>query len=466
MGPANMTAGPQGLQGEKGDTGATGATGPQGDTGATGATGAAGPMGPANMTAGPQGPQGLQGDAGPQGPKGDTGATGDQGIQGVPGPNQVTTSTTTTLTGIFCGNGATVNICSVLTLADSLLSADQHIAVNRSQIAYDYNQRILENQSLQVAGGPTSNTSAIAVFPSGAAGRAINSTNVTITGNGVNGPNVMDMGLGQIKDLADPTASQDVATKKYVDTGYAQVQQSANAYTDSYSSQWLSATNTKFAFANTTELLSGTGQTFTLNSTSPTRLVQFEIMGGGGGGGGAKGAANNLGLGGGGGAGGYCRVTVPAPLAFRAVTFTVGVNGTAGLQTPTAGGNGAGSSVTYNGVTYTANGGSGGATLASGTTAASFAAGGAGAAVSTGCDINGAGAPGGFALRTSGTVGISGFGAGTAWGGAGNSLTAAAAGNAGFGYGSGGGGGWSGSTTGQKGGMGGMGVVIITEYAA
>ena len=424
MGPANMTAGPQG---------------PKGDTGSTG------PIGPANMTAGPQGSQGPQGN---------------------PGPNQVTTSTTTTLTGILCGNGATVNICSVLTLADSLLSADQHIAANRTQIAYDYNQRILENQSLQVAGGPTSNTSAIAIFPSGAAGRAINSTNVTITGNGVNGPNIMDMGLGQVRDMADPTASQDATTKGYVDTRYSQAVQSSNAYTDSYSSQWLSSTNTKFAFANTTRLLSGSGLTFTLNSTSPTRLVQFEIMGGGGGGGGAKGGSSTLGLGGGGGAGGYCRVTVTAPLSVRGVTFTVGVNGTAGLPTPTAGGNGAASSVTYNGITYTANGGSGGATLAAASTAASFAAGGAGAAVSTNCDINGAGAPGGYALRTSGTVGISGFGAGTAWGGAGNSLTAAAAGNAGVGYGSGGGGGWSGTTTAQPGGMGGMGVIIVTEYAA
>jgi hypothetical protein len=374
-------------------------------------------MGPANMTAGPQ---------------------------GNPGPNQVTTSTTTTLTGVFCGNGATVNICSVL----------QDIAYVQSStlIGYVQNTSTMNNTAIPVYNAKNSNT--------------LTSTNITIGAGGTAGPNILDMGLGQIKDMADPTASQDATTKKYVDTRDTQVQQSANAYTDSYSSQWLSATSTKFAFANTTELLSGTGQTFTLNSTSPTRLVQFEIMGGGGGGGGAKGGSSALGLGGGGGAGGYCRVTVPAPLSARTVTFTVGVNGTAGLQSPTAGGNGVASSVTYNGVTYTANGGSGGATLASGTTVASFAAGGAGAAVSTGCDINGAGAPGGFALRTSGTVGISGFGAGTAWGGAGNSLTAVGAGNAGVGYGSGGGGGWSSSTTGQKGGMGGMGVVIITEYAA
>jgi hypothetical protein len=61
----------------------------------------------------------------PQGPKGDKGDKGDTGqmnqtpnltagATGPAGPNQVTGTTTTTLTGVLCGNGALVAVCSVL----------------------------------------------------------------------------------------------------------------------------------------------------------------------------------------------------------------------------------------------------------------------------------------------------------------------------------------------------------------
>lgn len=45
---------------------------------------------------------------GPQGPQGNTGSRGPQGAQGNPGPNQVTGSTSTTLSGILQGNGSVV----------------------------------------------------------------------------------------------------------------------------------------------------------------------------------------------------------------------------------------------------------------------------------------------------------------------------------------------------------------------
>lgn len=46
---------------------------------------------------------------GPQGPQGATGATGATGSQGNPGPNQVTGSTSTTLSGVLQGNGSKVS---------------------------------------------------------------------------------------------------------------------------------------------------------------------------------------------------------------------------------------------------------------------------------------------------------------------------------------------------------------------
>ena len=50
---------------------------------------------------------------GPQGPQGATGARGAQGVQGVAGPNQVTTNTSTTLTGVLQGNGSKVSALAV-----------------------------------------------------------------------------------------------------------------------------------------------------------------------------------------------------------------------------------------------------------------------------------------------------------------------------------------------------------------
>jgi hypothetical protein len=347
----------------------------------------------------------------------------------------------------------------VLTLAESLLNADQHIAANRTQIAYDYNQRILENQSLQVAGGPTSNASAIAVFPSGAGGRAINSTNVTITGNGVNGPDIMDMGLGQIKDLANPTASQDAATKNYVDNGDTAGVQSGKAYTDSYSSQWLSDSSMKLAFANQTVLKGGTS--FTVNSSTHYILVQ--LIGGGGGGGGVS--ANAADVGGGGGSGGYAMkfFTVTPSTAY---SYSIGAGGTAGSSSGGVAGTGGPTTFTVSGVTVTANGGSGGNFMA-GSTAANVTFGGAGAAVSTNGDVNGAGNPGQPGIKLTTTMGMSGAGGSSVWGGGGKGRDYPSgtnlAGIAGAGCGGGGSGGLSGGAV-QVGGAGAAGCIVIWEY--
>lgn len=72
--------------------------GPQGETGATG------PQGPAGET-GATGPQGPQGETGPQGPQGETGATGPQGPAG---PNEISTDTTSGITGLLKGTNGNV----------------------------------------------------------------------------------------------------------------------------------------------------------------------------------------------------------------------------------------------------------------------------------------------------------------------------------------------------------------------
>ncbi len=82
-----------GIKGDKGDTGLTGATGETGSTGATGATGATGS----------QGIQGIPGE------NGTAGATGPQGPEG---PNNISSNTTTSLTGFLYGNGANVTVSS------------------------------------------------------------------------------------------------------------------------------------------------------------------------------------------------------------------------------------------------------------------------------------------------------------------------------------------------------------------
>jgi hypothetical protein len=79
-------------------SGGIGATGPTGPTGPTGSTGPTGPTGGTGST-------GSTGNTGPTGPTGATGATGSTGATG---PNNITSSTTTNLTGILTGDGSNV----------------------------------------------------------------------------------------------------------------------------------------------------------------------------------------------------------------------------------------------------------------------------------------------------------------------------------------------------------------------
>ena len=95
----------------KGEAGTNGTNGTNGSNGATGATGPAGATGPSGAT----GPGGATGPAGATGAKGDTGgtgATGAKGDTGATGPNNITTSTTTNITGIIKGDGSAIAAAS------------------------------------------------------------------------------------------------------------------------------------------------------------------------------------------------------------------------------------------------------------------------------------------------------------------------------------------------------------------
>jgi hypothetical protein len=67
-----------------------------------------------NGTNGATGPTGLQGNLGNTGPIGLQGDTGIPGNTGPTGPNEVTSSTTTNLTGYLKGNGATVGVEAII----------------------------------------------------------------------------------------------------------------------------------------------------------------------------------------------------------------------------------------------------------------------------------------------------------------------------------------------------------------
>ena len=91
--PQGQLQGPEGPQGPQGEAGPQGEQGPQGG----------------------QGVQGLQGEQGPQGPQGPQGGPGPAGDDGAPGPNEITTATTTNITGLLKGNGTTVEAAVVNT---------------------------------------------------------------------------------------------------------------------------------------------------------------------------------------------------------------------------------------------------------------------------------------------------------------------------------------------------------------
>lgn len=206
---------------------------------------------------------------------------------------------------------------------------------------------------------------------------------------------------------------------------------------------------------------SGTAATYTKPAGILNILV--ECLGGGAGGGGAASTTVQSANGGGGGSGGYARKFFSG--AAATYTYTVGAlaaGGTAGNNAGTAGNATTFSTISANG------GGAGGGGVASSSIGFFGPSGGGGSA--SGGDINVPGNVGGLGFYVSTTAGLSGFGAGSHYGGSvapSSTSAASAAGNSGSANtGAGGGGGSSsGTSASAAGGAGGSGLIIVWEFA-
>jgi len=204
-----------------------------------------------------------------------------------------------------------------------------------------------------------------------------------------------------------------------------------------------------------TILTSGTS----FSATSGERAIFVECIAGGGGGGGAVAAASQATSGGGGGGGSYSASYITAVQA--SYNYTIGGGGSGGANT---GGTGnPGGNTTWQVSVIVANGGAGG-TGDNTTTPVPGATGngGAGGAVGTGQLVM-PGSDGGRGLRITTSAANAGFGGGAPRGG-GSSFRISGAGQAGMQYGGGGSGAVSLTATGNVGGTGAPGVIIVTEY--
>jgi hypothetical protein len=182
-------------------------------------------------------------------------------------------------------------------------------------------------------------------------------------------------------------------------------------------------------------ITSGSG---TFTPAAGTNRLVVELVGGGGGGGGCTSSASNAACGAGGASGAYASRSYDLTGFVGTFTYAVGAAGAAGANTGGTGGTGGDTTFTDGTTLVTAKGGIGGIGQVFGT-AAAFVAGGAGQLATNG-EINGAGSPGEYAQRLSGTAGVSGGGGSSPWGGGGLALLAGGAGSAGKGIGAGGGG--------------------------
>ncbi len=207
--------------------------------------------------------------------------------------------------------------------------------------------------------------------------------------------------------------------------------------------------------------LKTTGTTFTTGTG--TNLIRVRLGGGGGAGGGADTAAVSGAAGGGGSNGGYAEKLF-AVSPTTAYTISIGAAGTPGAAGSANGGDGGDTTFAVGATTVTAKGGKGGVGMAAGTTILA-ALGGTSPAVSTNGDLNMGGAPGGFGLRMTGLLAVSGHGGSGPFGSGGNSVLSGA-GAVGVGNCSGGSGGAvinAGSAVAGGAGLGGA--IIVDEYS-
>jgi hypothetical protein len=227
------------------------------------------------------------------------------------------------------------------------------------------------------------------------------------------------------------------------------------------STDWNSAHSITGYCLSKVSWLTGSG-TYTVGSSG--RAVFIEAWGGGGGGaGGGSTAASTLAVGAGGGAGGYSclwRSTVTT----SGYAYVCGTGGSGGTTLAHGSTGGITTWTSSSGTLITVNGGSYGTTQAGAATVA-IVQGGAGGTAGTGGDLNLAGGSGEAGYRISGTAGMPGFGGTSPFppGVAGAFNWAAVGGAATYAQGGGGTAGVT-ATSGWAGGVGGAGIICVTEY--
>lgn len=202
-------------------------------------------------------------------------------------------------------------------------------------------------------------------------------------------------------------------------------------------------------------------QVFTASATyTPTTGMLYalvEVISAGGGGGGTPAGA----CAGGGGGGAYGRSLLSAATIGASKAVTIGAGGTGGAGAP--GGTGGTGGTSSFGALISCTGGLGG--VGSTTTGATLTTDGGVGGTATSANLNIPGMHGGYATILSGTVLFSGFGGSSHYGAGGAAFATAntSNGNVGQVYGGGGGGAMS-SSGNRAGGVGGAGLVLITEY--
>jgi hypothetical protein len=210
-------------------------------------------------------------------------------------------------------------------------------------------------------------------------------------------------------------------------------------------------------------LTSGTSATYT--PTSGTKAIFVEIWGAGGGGGGVSNAlsSGNGGVGGAGGGGGYVNVLITN--MSQTFTYTIGAGGTSGSGVG-GGAGGTGGSTTFSGSVsgaFIASGGLGGSGVAASTSQSIGVAGGGGVAIAGTFGLTGSTGTNGYSSADTIIIySVSGAAAGL--GGAQSNKTVNSAGVSGN-RGAGGTGGLVSNASGSRsGGLGGSGLIIVTEY--
>ena len=401
----------------------------------------------------------LVGGQGPQGATGPAGSTGATGPQGPSGPNQVSTSTTTSISGLLKGSGG--NVAAAVAGTDYVATNDSRLTNSRTPTTHATSHQSGGSDAIKLddLSTPDDNTD----------------LNATTSAHGL-----LPKLTGQTTNFLRGDGS------------------------------WASGSLTDVRLYTADD-------TWTNPSPSVAKRVFVRLVGGGGGGGaGRRGAAGSIRVGGGGGgAGCVAEGWLLTTNLGSTVAVTVGAGGTGGAaQTAdsssgangtdggvslfsdfranggsfgsgggsgTGGGGGAGVSLGNN-IGLTNLNGSGGAAASATGGAGAFVAAGAGGAIPTGGgagggitsgNANSAGSAGGtignatlgqLSGGAAGTNGNAGKGVGTG-GGGGNGGGANNGGNGGgFGAGGGGGGASTNGTNSGKGGDGASGYVLVITY--